>query len=170
MPSKLLLKLIDEALLPAILVLLVKVGAAAFFVFFGQIDLSLSWQGFFPIFGFASSTDLLRVHVFSDLVLVSFLGLILFFLLLRIHFFHHQHISPSLTIKILNFNLGVLITNSFQGFTRAFVWISFLWLATFLVLLNVWVGVESLGALFFSLVISLTLTFLFFLDAEREWL
>lgn len=166
--SKILIKLIDEAILPAVLIVTVKIISAILIVAYLQISFSLTFLNGLPKLSLASPQNILLINNLSNLFLLCFLTLVISVILLRAHFLHNTHISPKLTIKILTLNMSSLITNSFNVFTQSFVWLAFLWLTTFTILSSVVFGETGFLIATLSLLISLLLSLALVLDLERE--
>lgn len=168
MASKILLKLIDEAILPAVLVIGGKVISLAALVWF----LGLSWQfsttTLIPTVSFDNPVDLLLVNSYSNLVMFVVIAAGLFWVLFRAHVLHDTHISPSLTLKLLTWDLTAFLTSSFDVFHQAVVWFAFLWLVLLSLGLHVVLGITYFWVFVIALVFSLLLTWLLIEDIERE--
>lgn len=100
------------------------------------------------------------------MVVVLALGLL--YILAKAFFFHDSHIAPETTAKMFALKLPAFIQNSFDLYSQGAVWLSYLYLVTFVSglmgffgLMYLWVFVVSLGATIF-------LTVFLIFDVERE--
>ncbi len=161
MISKTLLKLIDEAILPAVAVISGKIlGIALCSIHLGTpftLNLSKLQEPY-------TST----VNVYSNLAAFSTVTLGLIVILIRSYIFHSSHISPQITLRLHELNLTTLIETTYELFHQAVVWLSYQWLLTLLFLLqsywNLVAWEFSLGTAF----VTLLFTSLFIIDVERE--
>lgn len=168
MTSKILLKLIDEAILPAILVVSAKILSLAVVIHLAHIPWEFLTTGNLPSLAFQNPTDLTFVNSYSNLIM--FLVIIIGFLwvLTRAHVFHNTHISPSLTLRLLSWDLTGLLTSSRQIFQKAAIWFAFLWLAVLFLGLQVFLGINYFWIFVVAVVAAVFLTWLLVEDLERE--
>ena len=166
--SKILLKLVDAAVLPALLLAAVKIAASLFALYLLKIPFSFNLIFGFPTIAFADPSDFLKINNFSDWASLIFLSLILSLIILRAYFFNNSHISPNLTIKILDLNLSKLVDNSFNLFSQTIIWLSFLWLTGLTIFVSFFLQTASLGLSLTSFALCLIFTFLLILVIERE--
>lgn len=168
MASKILLKLIDEAILPAIFTVCAKILSLAVIIYFAQIPWRLSTVGNFPTIIFASNNDLIFVNSYSNLIMFLIIVLGLLWILTRAHIFHDTHISPSLTLRLLSWDLTELLTTSFNIYQKSVIWFAFLWLALLFLGLQVLLGISYFWIFVIAAVITVFLTWLLVEDIERE--
>ena len=168
MISRILLRLIDETIVPAILVIATKViGMWLVTVLFSiewQVSLSASTTGI----QIANREGLLAVNSYSNLLVLVVLMLNLMWVLTKAYHFHETHISPSFTLKLLSLNLTSFISSSSDIYHRALVWLSYLWLVVFLMLLHVILDLAYGWTAAVGVASALFLTWLFINDLERE--
>lgn len=167
MTSKILLKLIDETIVPAILIIASKIIGLALVVW--AKNLPWDFRGFvIPAFSFYSSTDYLVANSWSNLFMFATITAFLILTLTRAHIFHDTHISPFLTLKLLTLNLTGFLTTSFDIFHRAIVWLSYSWLTTLLILIQAYLGLCYFWIALLCLGFCVLFTWFFILDIERE--
>lgn len=162
--SKLLVKLIDEAIVPALFLVAVRVISLVFISKGFDIPISLGPGGFV----YSSSEDYLLVNTYSTLYMVLAVCLGLLRVLIKSVVFHDTHITPPLAAKLHSLRLQYLIQDTFHLYTQGIVWLAYLYFLTIgaglmslFGLVEIWVAWVSLGlAVFF--------TYIFILDAERE--
>ena len=161
MLSKTLLKLIDEAILPAVIVVAGKIlGIALLNPKFGlPFTLNL---------GTLSEGNINLVNAYSNLF--SYGGVIigLSFILIRSFFFHDTHISPQVTIRLYRFNLTSIIETTYELFHQAIVWLSYLWLLTILFILQAYWGLTPWNISLGTLAVTVVFSCLFAIDVDRE--
>lgn len=130
--SKILLKLVDNALLPASLITLAKVGG----VIIGEALLGTStsfYALFLPrttILTDTSQTQIIAQNSFSDFLMyaAAFAGCAV--LLVKMIYFHQSHIKPKFILHLAHTNLLHVIQESFDLYATAFIWFFFLYAIT----------------------------------------
>lgn len=169
MISPTLVKLIDQSIIPGFILVFSK--------FLGVIIvakiISASWKVatgtfFLPTFSFSNYQDYLTINSFSNLVMFLAIAAGTAFVLVRAHFFHASHISPSIHLKLLKFGLEGLIAETYQLYHQAAVWLLFLWLATILILLQAFFGLSNPVIAITSFLISLNFSWFLISDIEQE--
>lgn len=166
--SRILLKLIDEAILPAVLVIAGKIIGIFLVIQIRQIPWTITVETGFPTLSFMTQSDLLAVNSYSNLLLLLLLSTGLGLFLFRAHLLHDTHINPALTVKMLNWNLTLLLINTFDAITAPTVWLSYLWLAVTLLIFMTWQGINYWWVTGFGLILVLIFTLSFVLDLEKE--
>jgi len=168
--SKSLIKLLDNALLPAALMLVSKfIGILLSIQIF-----NISWvvqQTPNNIFSFQtvlSSQDAITVTSYSDMLMFCVLALGFTINILRAVFLHKSHVSLDLLTRLAHKNLLNLIKSSYEIYHSAFIWLVFMWIAALMILNNTfsqaifpWVGIVAL-------LTSTLLTVIFFQDVYKE--
>ena len=167
MASKILLKLIDEAILPAVLIVSSKILSLAAIIYLFQIPWELSTTAF-PTLAFTNPSNLIFVNSYSNMVVFISICAGLLWVLVRAHVFHDTHILPSLSIRLLSWDLTGLLTSSHEIFHKAVVWFGFLWLALLFLGLQVLFGVTYLWIFAAAIPATIFLTWLLIEDLERE--
>ncbi|OGY29869.1 MAG: hypothetical protein A3J50_03890 [Candidatus Woykebacteria bacterium RIFCSPHIGHO2_02_FULL_43_16b] len=165
-----LLKLIDVSILPAVLAVGVKFLGLMFALKFLNLTFSTRIQGFFPelLVDYSSKES----EIISSSVSVLFTGITLGLgcglLLVQAHFFHETHISPKSATNLARKGLSKIITSSFDVFHRLFIWLSLLWLVTFLSFYQTFHNQVSIWVSLALLFISWGYTQLLALDMAKE--
>lgn len=164
MVSKVLTKLIDKAIVPAVLLLATRIVSIVIVSRYLRLEFELSKTGFV----FRTIEDYVKVNSYSALVMVVVLIVGLFFVLIKSLAFHESHIKPSVTSKLFSLNIHSLIQNSFDLYTQGAIWLSYSYL---LLIVN---GIMTLSSLMYRWVFFITLgstiltTVLFVFDIEEE--
>lgn len=162
--SKILVKLIDQAIIPALVLLTTRIVSVTLLSNYLGIPFQFSGRGFI----FDDQTQYLKVNSYSLLVMVIVLSLGLLFFLLKAYIFHESHITPKMTATLFSIRLPSLIQSSYEVYTKGAIWISY----SFLMLMvtgalslygycYAWVFYTSLGVSILSLL-------LFIFDVENE--
>lgn len=171
--SKSLIRLIDAALVPAAIMICGKVlGIAVVNTIF-----NLEWgilsdpNDFFSIqIVYASQEDQIVATSYSNLIM--FLSILTGFLvvLIRALYFSDSKISPQMIARLATNNLLNLITDSFEIYYKATVWLAVLWLSLLALLFNVFLGTAYpwTGALSFMCAIIATVILLRDVSGEIE--
>lgn len=162
--SKILIKLIDQAILPAILLLVARIASLLFFARVFSADYTVTNTGF----TFYDTQAYVTVNSYSLLVMQAILAFGIFYVLIKSFVFHDSHIKPRLTAKLFSLNMSSFIQTSFDLYSQGAVWLSYVYLmflvSTFLAffsLVHSWV-------FFVSFVIAILSTVALVFDIEDE--
>jgi len=164
MISKILIKLIDEAIVPAILLLTVRLVSVVLISRQLGIPFTVSNSGFV----FSSPEDYVEINSYSMIVMVLALSIGLIIALGKALFFHDSHITPERTAKVFSLKIVSLVQSSFEIYSSGAVWLSYLYL---LLLVT---GIMSLFNLVFSWVLYVILgtcilaSIALIIDIEKE--
>ena len=164
MVSRVLIKLIDQSIIPAILLLSVRVLSIILVSSFFGIDYSLGYSGF----EFAKPTEYILVNSYSTFFMVMILAVGLFYILLKSFIFHDSHIAPGLTAKVFSLKLSSFIQSSFNLYSQGIVWLSYLYLMMFATGIMALFNLVFPWVFYVSLVLSVLSTALFVYDIEAE--
>lgn len=165
--SRSLLKIIDKAIIPALLILTAKVvGLVA-----ANYWYDLSWDGtanLFPLLEYRSEEAYVMANTVSNLfvgltILVGFLGM-----LIKAHWLHGSHISPKLSSTLVQKQLTGLIVGSWELYHQAVVWLAYLWIALILFSWQALFGVSPWWLAISGAIVALILTWLLIADVEKE--
>lgn len=162
--SKILIKLVDQAIVPAILLLVARVVSVILVSRVLLIPFEIKNSGFV----FQSAQDYVVVNSYSLLTLLGFLTVGILYILLKSFVFHDTHITPPLTTKLFSLRLSSLIQNSFDIYSQGLVWVSYLYLLLVVSGLMALFGLIFTWVFYTSLVFTIMTTVLFAFDVERE--
>lgn len=169
MISRILLRLIDEAIVPAVLVIGAKVlgmwGIASLLGYEWRINVHSSFGIELP-----SRDALLVVNSYSNLLVLIVLGAGLLWIIFRAVHLHDTHISPKLVLRLLSWDLTRLVTSSVDVYHQAIVWLSYLWLFVLLGIVHAVAGLAYGWTTAIGFTIAAFLTWLIIADIEREML
>jgi len=171
MVSKSLSTLIDEAILPALLLILAKFGG----VVIVTLIIGSSWQlkfssalPFLPSVSYPNYQSYLVSNSYSNLLMYLVLVLGCSFVLVKAHFFHSSHISPTLHARLANLRLSSLVSDTFSLYHQGTIWLLFLWLATVLILIQAFLELSYAWIAIVSFLITLNFSWFFLVDIEQE--
>jgi len=171
MVSKSLTTLIDEAILPALLLIAAKFGG----VLVVNSIIGSSWQlkfsslmPFLPTFSYSNYQNYLVVNSYSNLLMYLVLVVGCSFVLIQAHFFHSSHISPTLHARLANLRLLSLVSDTFSLYHKGTIWLLFLWLATVLILIQSFLELNYAWIAIVSFLFTLNLSWFFLVDVEQE--
>lgn len=164
MLSKVLVKLIDRAIVPAILLLATRVVSIVLISRYLGFPVKISKSGFV----FESYANFVKVNSYSTLAMIVILILGLIYILIKSLAFHDSHIKPSLSAKVFSLKIQHLIQGSFHLYSEAAIWLSYAYL------LLLFSGIMLVSKLLYNWVfymaagVTLVSTILFILDVEEE--
>jgi len=162
--SKILIKLIDEAIVPAILLLTGRLVSVVLISRHLGIPFTVSNSGFV----FNSPEDYVKINSYSIAVMIVGLAVGLIISISKALFFHDSHITPKQTAKVFSLKMASFVQNSFEIYSQGIVWLSYLYLLLFVI------GIMSLFNLVFPWVLYVTLgtciltTIVLIMDIEKE--
>ncbi len=162
--SKILVKLVDHAIVPALLLIAARVVSVA--LLSKRFDIPLSFDSFEIVLPRVS--DRLLINSYSILSMVAVLSVGLSYILLKSYFFHDSHISPPATAKVFSLGLSSFIQASFDLYSQGAVWLSYMYLLSIVSGALSFFGHVYSWVFLTSLIISLVATYLLVLDVERE--
>lgn len=162
--SKILIKLIDQAIVPAVFLLAVKIISTILVGKYLNIDYTFGPTGF--VYG--SVQDYVLVNSYSTFAMVAALAVGLFYVLLKSLVFHDTHITPRLTAKLFSLRLSNFMQSSFDLYSQGAIWMSYSYLL--LVISAIMAAFEMIlpWVFYSSLVLTVISTILFILDVENE--
>lgn len=169
--SKSLSRLIDEAILPAVLLvgskfvgvfLLAAISKSAFNFQLGKILFVLPSVSFNSFNAYVFSNSYSNLFTYAVLVAGGT------FILLRAHFFHSTHITPTLHAKLEKLRLTSLISDTFVIYHQAFIWFAFIWLFTIFLLVQAFLEFIYPWIAIVSTLISLNMSWFLIADVETE--
>lgn len=162
--SKILIKLIDEAIVPAIFLITVRVVSLVFISRSLDIPIILGPSGF----TYATQADYMLVNSYSVLFMVLGLCVGLLHVVVKSLVFHDTHVSPPLAAKLYSYKIDHLIQSSFHLYSQGVVWIAYLYFLTIGAGLMSLFGQLHAWIAWISLSLAVLFTYIFIIDVERE--
>lgn len=166
---KILIKLVDDAILPAALLTFSKIAGVA--LAGAALNISAFHFLFLPssvVITSLPQSDLISQNTFSDFVMYSvvFAGCVV--ILVKMIYFHQSHINPKVVLNLAQKNLLNIIQTTMDLYTLAFTWFIFLYLITFYILISAFVGDVSMQIGIILFIVSTLLGWILVRDIELE--
>ncbi|MBN1162869.1 hypothetical protein JXA34_03965 [Patescibacteria group bacterium] len=162
--SKILIKLIDQAIIPALLLLATRIISLVLVSKYVGANISLQAGGF----TFSNPDDYILINSYSMFAMVSILVLGLSFVLIKSLVFHDTHISPSTTAKVFSYRMSSLIQSSYDLYTQGAIWMSYTYLLTIIAGIMAVYGLIYRWVFTVSFLLTVLSTVLLILDVEHE--
>jgi len=158
-----LVKLIDNSLKPAILLIFGKFIGVIFISSLFSTELGIANVGnsllsFSPV---VLQEDLITVSSYSDLFMYAFVSIGFTIETIRAVYFHDSHVNVVAVTKLAKMNLLSMIKSSYEVYHSGVTWFIFTWIANLVTILNVllgrtyiWIGVVTT---IYSMILSVAL-------------
>lgn len=166
--SRSLIKLIDEAIIPALLVFAAKLLGLAGVNAWLNLSWDPSYGSVLPLFSYRSPEAFEIANSWSNLIVLVVIIVGLLAVLLRAHVFHTSHISPWLSVTLIRRKMTALAASSWDVYHQAVVWLAYLWLALMLFALQAVYGISWWWIDIAGTVIALFCSWLLIADVEHE--
>lgn len=171
MLSKSIIKLIDEAIIPAVALIIAKMlglFAASYFLHlpFTVKNAQVLW--ILPSVSFSNLADYVKAENFSNLTMFAVAAMGTVYVILRAHFFHETHISPKLHAKLVSLNLDSLVAPSYHLYHQATIWLTFLWLTVVFLVTSTILKITYPQLSVTAFIIAANFSWVFAMDIERE--
>lgn len=162
--SAFILKLLDEAIVPAVIVFCLKLGGLILAADYWGVGFSLSAGSL----TFNDLDGLVLANNVSNLLVLAAIFLGGSLVLTRLYFFHESHLHPFWLAKLLDSDLEFAVSTSFNLFHQALVWLSLGFFVVGSFFIQSLFGLTSFWIFFSGFLVLLGLGFLTLLDFERE--
>lgn len=167
--SRSLLKLIDEAIIPALLVFGAKLVGLAVANYWHD----LSWEiaedaSLLSLVSYRSEEAFLQANTLSNAFVLGAILIGFLWVLIRAHAFHGSHISPRLSVSLVQKKLTGLVVHSWELYHQAVIWLAFLWLALILFSIQSIYGVNEWWVVIAGTALALLFSWLLIMDVEKE--
>lgn len=169
--SRILVKLIDQAIVPAVMLIAVRIVSVLAIANYLKLTPSISSQGLAltNLNGTASNTELyVQINSYSTLAIIVTMAVILLFIMTKSLVFHDSHIKPALAARLFSLKLSHFIQNSFQIYSQALVWMAYLFMLTAVAGIMTLNGTIYTWVFFVALVLSIVSAVVFIIDVEFE--
>lgn len=138
--SKLLRKLLQNIILPAALLVVSRVAGLYFAITLFNLDFFLETrpeQIYSLQIYFTNQTDALLASSISNLTMLFTISLIAIYFLIKYRLSILAAYNPRILVKLNNLNLMPWVNNKNNTFLRVFVWITFLWIVSIILIADV---------------------------------
>lgn len=171
MIAKSTLKLIDEAVIPAMILIVAKVTGLFMVNYIFKMDISVSPRGFLnllPNITYTNPNDYITAENYSNIAMFVAVSIGVLIVTIKAHFFHQSHISPKFYQKLAQLNLEKLVSASFHLYHQALIWLIFLWLVTALIVLSTLSKIMYPQISAIAVIIALNFTWVLAFDVQKE--
>lgn len=171
MVARSLVKLIDEAIIPAMLLVFAKIAGILITNYIFHIEFTVQTQGFLgilPTISYPSAANYITVENYSNLLMFLMASIGALTVIIRAHLLHESHISPKFHQKLVTFKLEKLVSSSFHLYHQALIWMTFLWLIILFLVLSTISNVTYLQITTFAVIIAANFTWILALDVQKE--
>ncbi|PIP04832.1 hypothetical protein COX53_00245 [candidate division WWE3 bacterium CG23_combo_of_CG06-09_8_20_14_all_40_14] len=163
--SKTLTKLIDKAILPAIVLTFSKIISL---IIVNQ-KFRLNWQVGTSGIIYTSKSDFVLANTYSSLFMYFSIMAGLLLLLIKAVRWHSTHIDPKVSARLHFRKLDFLVTESLDLYLNTVIWLGYSWLAAALMLIQSYYNLILPWVSYIALFVSITATIFVLLDIEREF-
>ncbi len=164
MVSRTLLKLIDQAILPAVVLLSTRILSILAISRYYGVNITIDSEGF----TFPSKESYILVNSYSTMAMIGVLAIGILYILYKAYVFHDTHITPFLTAKLFSLRLSSLIQNSYELYSQAIVWLAYLYLTASVTGVLAFFGFVYKWSFYTALVMSIISTVVLVVDIENE--
>jgi len=164
MYSRILTKLISEALTPFIGFMFIKIVVTILTA--KSLGIGVSLTNVFYLNVSLKEYLIINSNILFGFIVFSFLGLS--YSLIKSIYFHNSHINPRLSLSVFNLRVGFLIQDSFHLFSQNLIWLIFNYISLFITLFLMFLGLTEVYLILISCLFTLIGTYFFILDIEYE--
>ena len=164
--SKILIKLIDEAVTPALILVAARILSVFFVSNYFDIEFTIGPTGFI----FRNTEQYRFINTYSMFILLLVLAVGLGYIILKAYLFHETHIKPGKTAKLYSLKLSSFIQSSFDLYSQGAIWLSYTYLLLFSLFVMALFQLVYLWVLVVAFAVVIAGTVLLVLDVEREML
>lgn len=171
MVVKITIKLIDEAIIPALLLIVSKIVGLFLVNYFLNLAFEINYRGFLnflPSISYLSTQNYILAENYSNLAMLASCAAGTLYIIAKAHFLHDSHIAPKLQQKLATLNLEKLISTNLRLYHQAAIWLLFLWLITGFLTISTIFGVTYWQITALSAFIAVNSSWLIFVDIQKE--
>lgn len=171
MVSKTVIKLIDEAITPAVALIIAKMLGLFLASYFLDLPFTIASRGILkilPSVQFSNLQNYITAENYSNLAMFILVSLGTIIVITRAHFFHQSHIHPKLQARLARLNLEQLIAPTYHLYHQAAIWLIFLWLTVGFLITSSLIGVTYPLLTIVATVVAANFSWIFALDIEKE--
>lgn len=164
-------KLIDEAIFPAVALIIGKMAGLFFAALIFGLSFKIETGGLLkvlPTVHFQDHQSYVIAESYSNLAMFSVAALGTLLVLIRAHFFHQSHINPKVHAKLISASLEGLIAPSYHLYHQALVWLTYLWLTVGFLIVHALISVSFPQIAVIAFIIAANLSWVFALDIQKE--
>jgi len=163
--SRILTKLVDEAIVPAIILLVVRVLSVVVLGRYFNLPVTIGPAGFV----YDSAEGFLIVNSYSTLAMICVIAIGLMYVLIKSYLFHDTHVHPRTTAKLFRLKLSSFIQASFDVYSQGVIWLSYSYLLLLASGVMLYFGIVYSWVFYVSLILTIISTYLLIIDVEKEF-
>ena len=171
MITKSITKLIDEAIIPALVLILAKMAGLYLSIYFLNLPFEIKSKSFLallPAINFVNFSDYVKAENYSNMAMFLAVSAGTILVLVRAHFLHETHIHPKLQAKLAALNLEGIIAPSYHLYHQAVIWLIFLWLTVGFLIISTILGITYPQISIVAFLIAANFSYFLALDVEKE--
>lgn len=162
--SKILLKLIEESIVPAFAFLVIKVLTT---LYLGtSLGYNVSIYNIFSLEVTKEHYSVINSNILIIFTIFCFLGVL--YTIIKSLYFHKSHINPNVTLGLYNLRVNFLIQDSFHLYSQSLIWLIYLYMTLFISMILYFLGLVNGYVLLLSTILTPLSTYFFILDLENE--
>src|SRR5690606_31605164 len=117
---------------------------------------------------YRSEEAFLKANTISNVFVLGTILVGFLWVLVRAHMFHGSHISPKLSVSLVQKQLTGLVIHSWELYHQAVIWLAYLWLALILFTIQAIYGVSEWWISITGTILALIFSWLLIMDVEKE--
>lgn len=162
--SRILIKLIDQSIVPALLLVTVRVVSVIIFSRIFDVKYFLGTGGF----TYFNRADYILMNSYSTFWMIAAIAVGLLYILLKALIFHETHISPHLTTRLFAMRMETLIQTSYDLYSQGTIWLSYLYFLTLSSGILVFTGLIYAWVFWVSFALAIFSTAILIFDIDNE--
>lgn len=167
MVAKTITKLIDEAILPALLLIVAKVFGILISAYFLKLNYTVAIS-IFPKVSFNSLAGYKLAENYSNLIMFTAVAVGMLIILVRAHYLHDTHIKPQTQQKLAKANLENIIITSYSLYHKATIWLTFLWLTVAFLLISTALKITYIPITIVAVIVAINFSWIMAKDVQNE--
>lgn len=171
MVAKSVTRLIDEAIIPAMFLILFKMTGLFLASYFLNLEFEVKTASFLkilPSLNFVNFQDYVKAENYSNLAMFLAAAIGTTFVIMRAHFFHSSHIHPKLHARLLSLNLESLVSSTYHLYHQAAIWLTFLWLTFAFLATSTFIGITYPLISVIAFIVCVNFSWVLAIDIEKE--
>ncbi len=171
MVSRSVIKLIDEAVIPATCLIIAKMLGLFLISFLLHLNFTVEYfkiLKILPTVHFVSLQDYIIAENYSNLAMFVAVALGTIYVIIKAHYFHSSHIHPKFQAKLVSLNFEKFIDSSYHLYHQAAIWLVFLWLTIGFLAISSYLKVTYLQISVVAFILAANFSWILALDIEKE--
>lgn len=162
--SRLLVKLVDRSITPALVLFCARIISVVVIARYFEIPFTIGASGFI----FPNDGSYIQINSYSVFSMIIILVVGLLYISLKSVLFHETHIKPDTSAKLFSLRMSALIQSSFDLYTQGAIWLSYCYLLMFTSGLMAYFGLMYAWVFYVTIALCILASVVFILDVENE--